>query len=321
MSLPSNRKPLLLQPRASSRWLWCLAGLSGLFLAAFVGLVIFNSQKRLTQDKLDLAKARWTAANIRDYDAEITVSGTTSATCHVEVRNNSVFWALHNEQPLEMEQASYWTVPGLFDVLNRDLKNDAEPGSPRALTRVTFDPNDGHLVHYLRSRDRQNIVIDFKLHREPSEEGNPYRLTQQRLHAARSRWEAAAMHDYDLDVTVTRPPPQSHNVGEYHLKVREDKIVEALSGKLPLDPAEPWTVAGLFEILELDVERDAKASGPPAKTRVAFHPELGHLTRYVRISGEQNIDLRVMLTSVSAPPAKTRAAFHPELGRLTSVSP
>ncbi len=153
-----------MSPRPGKLWIWLLIVLVGVILAAFVGLIIYKKQWKLTSEKLDAARARWEQAGIRHYDLEVHVSGRTEARYRLQVRDGRTVQVSCNDQEYSKQKADeFWTVPGLFDVLQTNLKNEADPNSPRIYTRVEFDPNDGHLVRYVHkslSGPRQDYTIE-----------------------------------------------------------------------------------------------------------------------------------------------------------------
>jgi hypothetical protein len=57
-------------------------------------------------------------------------------------------------------------MPALFRFIEGFLKEDAKADSPRTYTVATFDPDDGHLVHFVRrvsgTTERLEITVDFK---------------------------------------------------------------------------------------------------------------------------------------------------------------
>lgn len=144
-------------------------GLASCLVIAFVGVVVYRNQGRLTWEKLEEARSRWNAAGIDDYDITVNVTGGTQGTYRLEVRKGEITKASRNGLPFEnINQALPWTVPELFNILQMDLENDARTGTV-PYTRVEFDARDGHLVTYARSTSRQNIAIhvDLRAERDP----------------------------------------------------------------------------------------------------------------------------------------------------------
>lgn len=150
--------------RLGKAWVWWIAGSAAVLLACAIVLILYNNRARLTQAKLEAARARWEAAGIQDYDIQVNVTGGTSGAYDLQVRRGDVVKATFNGIPFEnLEKAQPWTMPELFRILEQDLENDAKPGSPVVFTRVEFDPQDGHLVRYVRSRSGQNVIIQVHL--------------------------------------------------------------------------------------------------------------------------------------------------------------
>jgi hypothetical protein len=110
------------------------------------------------------------------------------------------------------------------------------------------------------------------------------------LKAAREKWDAAKVEDYDLKAVVSGSPG-----GAYEVKVRGGVVVEARFEGKDNPAARDWAVPGLFKVLQEDAERDAKPGSPKSYTRVEFDAKDGHLIRYVRASQEQNVAIEVTL--------------------------
>lgn len=156
------------------RWLpWCLFGALVAGLATMVGLNVWNTRRLLTQDKLQAAQRLWQQAGVKDYDITISVTGRTSARYHLQVRDGEVATATQNDQPFldangkpDKRRAYYWTVAGLFEVLETELANAAKPDAPPCYSQVEFDPTDGHPRTFLRSSSGQTTLIEVNLQRQ-----------------------------------------------------------------------------------------------------------------------------------------------------------
>lgn len=120
----------------------------------------------------------------------------------------------------------------------------------------------------------------FFVSREPTET-----LTTEGLAAARQRWRAG-------DVTNYRIRFDMHG-SVYEVEVRRGIVETATTDGNPLRSADPgaYSVDGLFETLELELENRSDPRGPfagRAETmvmRVRFNKELGYVERYLRSSG------------------------------------
>jgi len=147
---------------------------------------------------------------------------------------------------------------------------------------------------------------------------NALRLTPEKLAHARARWEQANIQDYDIQVQV-----KGRAAATYFVQVRGGKVVsawqkpgnqpsyileETVDGKkverrvetLPfrsLEDARAWTVPGLFvEILDRDLQNEAREGQTAAYSTVKFDPHNGHPVRYVRTTPQGTYALEVTLT-------------------------
>jgi hypothetical protein len=82
----------------------------------------------------------------------------------VKVRNvKAVSVTIGNCQQLEERLLRYSEMGSLFDFMEGFLEQDSQPGRPRTFATATFDPNDGHLLRYVRSvmsrRERVEIQV------------------------------------------------------------------------------------------------------------------------------------------------------------------
>lgn len=133
-----------------------------------------------------------------------------------------------------------------------------------------------------------------------------YPLTATRLQEARELWKQHGPANYNLLITIEGRMP-----GTYYVEVREGRVVRAVQrlanggqtdiltvtlpdGRTLRREAQEWTVPGLFDWLESDLQRD-QASGN-VYTFVLFDSYDGHLIEYVRSAPSQHYRLRVQLT-------------------------
>jgi hypothetical protein len=172
---PSMSSPQGAPARSRYRlWLWIVGTPLVLAVLWFAYRVNRNWQERLTQDKLDAARARWEANGVQDYDLTVRTSGNVAGTYQVQVRQGKAIQATFNDAAFDLARAdSYWIIPALFDILQQYLDHDAQPNSRRVFSQVEFDPVDGHLIRYLRrqtgSGGGQFVVIEvqFQPRNEP----------------------------------------------------------------------------------------------------------------------------------------------------------
>jgi hypothetical protein len=151
----------------SRAWIWFFVLLGILTVAAVAVQIWYNSRQLLTPTKLAEARSRWQMRGPRDYDMEYKVKRISEAedAYKVHVRDARVIEATWNGAPLAERLYRYQTMPALFAFIEDFLESDSKPGSPRTFAVATFDRNDGHLVHYVRSvmssRERQEITVQF----------------------------------------------------------------------------------------------------------------------------------------------------------------
>ena len=105
----------------------------------------------LTPETLEAARQRWQENGTSDYRLDIRVTGRQPSRYHVEVERGKPVHVLQNDREIARRNFSYWTVPGLFDVIEHDVDCSADPtdgfgarpGST-AVLRAEFDPRYGY---------------------------------------------------------------------------------------------------------------------------------------------------------------------------------
>lgn len=139
-----------------------LGVLGGVFVAlAAVAVVVVVSRRQaaptLTGEALAAARQRWEARGPGDYRLDLVVTGRRASGYHVEVRDGKPSKVLCNQRPTTPRTWYYWTVPGLFEVVEHDIEcaDDptegfgASPGS-RVVLRAVFDAELGYPRRYER---------------------------------------------------------------------------------------------------------------------------------------------------------------------------
>lgn len=148
--------PVVLRRRLSPRRL--LVGAFGLALATAL-VVRSGSLADLTSAQLESARDRWSRHAPVDYDLEVFVKADRleDARFDIRVRDGEVQYALQNGIATTGTAEAY-TVPGLFEILERELELSRDPGSGfgapegyRAYLKVRFDPELGYPRRYRRS--------------------------------------------------------------------------------------------------------------------------------------------------------------------------
>jgi Family of unknown function (DUF6174) len=152
-------------PRPRRRaWIWFFVAL-GILAVVWVSVEIwFNLQQQLTPEKLSDARERWKQFGPRSYDMTYMIKRPDGTDQYaVIVRNGNVTSVTRNGQPVEARLYRYSSMPALFNFIDEFLEQDRKPDSPRAFEVATFDPQDGHVLHYVRSvarlRQQQEITV------------------------------------------------------------------------------------------------------------------------------------------------------------------
>jgi len=179
------------QPAARNpvRWVAFFLVLAALGAAAVVIPLVYNLRLQLTPGQLAEARARWEASGPRAYDLGYLVrtddgQATGNEEYVVRVRDGRVVLVGCNRELLRLTPAAgcvagpggAWAVPGvnpqdfgveaLFRTIETNLRRDAAQGG-RNYATATFDPHDGHPIHYIRrargTGERQEWTL--QLHR------------------------------------------------------------------------------------------------------------------------------------------------------------
>jgi hypothetical protein len=115
--------------RASDLVLGAAAG-GLLALVAIIGLIVVSRRQAtapLTAESLQTARQRWQTNGPRDYRMDITVRGRQPSRYHVEVAGGNPVVVQRNDHDIPRRNWPYWTVPGLFDVIEHDVDCAEDP--------------------------------------------------------------------------------------------------------------------------------------------------------------------------------------------------
>ena len=122
-------------------------------LTAFL-FVIREPTEQLTIELLASARQRWRLAKIADYDLRYRMHESDYA---VRCRGGTVIETQVDGNPAMSHDLSNYSVEGLFDILELDLENLADPNGPfgptaqQVIVRVRFNREFGYIERYLRS--------------------------------------------------------------------------------------------------------------------------------------------------------------------------
>lgn len=130
--------------------------LLALVLGAVAGLLLLRSRSggELTVERLTAARSTWEREAPRSYELELEMRGALNETRSVVVRDGRV--VSMKSGGIETPEASweYWSVDGLFDALNTELSNAADPmrslGAEEVALIARFDPSWGYPSYFYR---------------------------------------------------------------------------------------------------------------------------------------------------------------------------
>jgi len=134
-----------------------------------------NLSQQLTPEKLAEARAVWKQKGPRDYDLDYEIkrednpdpAPRTGEKVTVRVENGQA------QGPLTTE---FGSMDDLFDYIEQRLRSDRESNGSRPFVKATFDHEDGHIVHYVRSvaKTRERLEITVTLRPRASPEGKAH---------------------------------------------------------------------------------------------------------------------------------------------------
>jgi hypothetical protein len=162
--------------KKSRNWVWFFAILAVLAISGVSYEVWYNLHQQLKPAELNTARRLWEANGPFDYRLEYKVdtspepATSTPDQYTVVVRGGKVVSVKSVEdRRLPAKELVFGTMAELFDFIMKQQADDAEPGRPRPFVKATFDPDDGHVVHYVRSvmRTGERLEISVRLEAMP----------------------------------------------------------------------------------------------------------------------------------------------------------
>jgi hypothetical protein len=153
--------------RRVPRWVWFFLVLGLLAVIAIIIPLWFNLSQQLRPEDVARARAVWEEKRPADYDLDYTLQGLTPERFTVQVRHGRTESVTGPDGPLPPGSCPFTDMDSLFRFVEANLTKDGERGSARTFTVAGFAPEDGHILHYVRSvlRTRERIEIDVKLRR------------------------------------------------------------------------------------------------------------------------------------------------------------
>jgi Family of unknown function (DUF6174) len=126
--------------------LLCLAG-----AAAFLQLFVAQKLPSLSAHELEKAEELWDRAGPPGYDMDLEIRKPRPETLHIEVRNGEISAMQRDGMTPAQHTWRYWSVPGLFETLERELDMAEDPvheaGADAEMQwqlRCDFDPAYGY---------------------------------------------------------------------------------------------------------------------------------------------------------------------------------
>lgn len=147
----------------------------GLLLASLaVGLALglFRGEPlpELTEQALRQAQAKWESLRPADYSLDVAVEGVRAGTIHLEVeRGEPTQMTRDGVSPAQKRTWSYWTIPGMFDLIEEEMVQAREQApfgaaaGSRVIQRARFDPQWGFPAEYWRTVLGTSLEIRFRV--------------------------------------------------------------------------------------------------------------------------------------------------------------
>ncbi len=146
--------------RISGRMIAFVAASVALMLAGIVLALqyfVVDRLPELTEARLEEAMKRWEVHAPANYDMDLELAGAQPGFVHVEVRDHKVIAETRDGRDPGYTRWDVWSVPGLFDTLDRDIQIASNPveeiqAAPGTVWRLRceFDPKFGYPARYHR---------------------------------------------------------------------------------------------------------------------------------------------------------------------------
>jgi hypothetical protein len=145
------------------RWIWFFVVIATLAAAGLATEIWSNLSQQLTPEKLAAARAVWQEKGPRDYVLNYDVKRDENPD---PVRGGDRYTVrVTDGKGTPARAGEFGSMDDLFDRIDAQLRADREPGSPRAFVKATFDPDNGHVIHYVHSvmKTRQRLEVTVTL--------------------------------------------------------------------------------------------------------------------------------------------------------------
>jgi hypothetical protein len=158
-----------LKTQNSNRWVWFFLVLGTLVVAGVSIEIWSNEKQQLTPEKLAQARALWREKGPRDYVLEYEVKRDDTPDPAPRTGEKSTVRVKDGKAEAAPRPGQFGSMDDLFDWIEGRLAADREAGGPRPFVKVTFDPHDGHVLHYVHSvmRTRERLEVTVTLTASP----------------------------------------------------------------------------------------------------------------------------------------------------------
>ena len=138
---------------------WSLVKWSGIgFFAALILAVPYFPGRTdpVTRERLDEARKLWLKAKVKNYDLDLETRGAQSGRYHVEVRDGQLATITRNGTTADPAAGEYWTVDGLFRVIEEELDAAEQPDGAafgarsQVWLRARYDSRLGFPIRFVR---------------------------------------------------------------------------------------------------------------------------------------------------------------------------
>ncbi len=165
-------------PKRRHRRLLPGAWLGGIVLGSLAGLLGFVALLIMRQESLlplsrtayESAVQRWEAKGPANYKLDLTLQGRQPGQIHIEVHRGEVTAMTRDGvEPRQRRTWDYWSVPGQFDTIDRELEMAADPQASfhapagAVVQQAEFDPTYGYPRRYRRFVLGTDLEIDWKV--------------------------------------------------------------------------------------------------------------------------------------------------------------
>ena len=155
--------------RTRSRWIPLGLGLVAAAAATALLLAQRGSGETLTRQSLERARNTWRDRGPGDYALGVRVRGVQEGDHHIVVANGQVKKMTTGGAPVREGAQRYWSVEGMFEFLDEELRRAERDTTPEIILQVEFDADLGYPRRFLRHVTGQVRDIGWEIYSfEPS---------------------------------------------------------------------------------------------------------------------------------------------------------